>query len=106
MRPVFYAKNPIEAHIVRQFLEQAGLFAQVNGEMQNDLGVQPTVWVNNGDFPFAEALLIRYEEQRLSRSEEEPWNCPRCDSENPPTFDVCWSCEESSSIDEEEEPMA
>jgi hypothetical protein len=30
-----------------------------------------------------------------SEADRPPWACTRCGEPNPPTFDVCWSCEEA-----------
>jgi hypothetical protein len=48
------------------------------------------VWVENpDDAPRARALI---DEFQRSTSSGPSIICPKCGEENPPSFDLCWSC--------------
>jgi hypothetical protein len=50
----------------------------------------PQIWVENpGDAPRARDLIDEY--LRASPAGP-PVRCPKCGEENPPAFEVCWSC--------------
>jgi hypothetical protein len=104
MPVVYSAANPTEAHLCRQFLENEGIDARVDGEIlwqaRGDLppneSTNPTVIVSVENYEQARALVIQFKETVLADSDLESWSCSQCDEENPGSFDVCWNCGESS----------
>lgn len=59
------------------------------GELPVD-AARPQVWVDDAAHaPRARALIDEY----LAASPNgPPVKCPKCGEENPPAFDLCWSC--------------
>ena len=53
MKPIFTAKHPAEAHLIRGVLESAGIPAEVRGDQLygafGELPVLPTVWIAAAD---------------------------------------------------------
>ena len=50
----------------------------------------PQVWVDNpADASRARDLIDEY---LRSSPDGAPVTCPKCGEENPPSFDLCWSC--------------
>jgi hypothetical protein len=59
------------------------------GELPIDAAL-PQVWVENpADADRARALI---DEFLRSSSNGPAVKCPKCGEENPPAFDLCWSC--------------
>ena len=68
MIPVYHAAHGVDAHLVRDLLEDAGIPAQIRGEyLQGALGEVPvsgmvTVWVADADVARARALVQDWEQ--------------------------------------------
>ena len=56
------------------------------------MAVDAEVWVLDPELaPRCERLIAEY--QQAAASPGNPgWPCPACGEENPPGFDLCWSC--------------
>ena len=99
--------TPTEAQIARNHLKTAGITAYVSGGATADaLSLVGTALggvkleVPQSDVQRARALLFPEETENLAPQGSDdaedasaaPWNCPECDTEIAPGFDVCWSC--------------
>ena len=73
MKRVYEARDGLEAHMVAGLIEQAGIMAQVNGDMlQGGVGDLPaaglaSVWVADGDEQRARAVVGEREQSMLLR---------------------------------------
>ncbi len=83
-----------EAHLALNEVLHAGMTAEVRGQQRAPLA---------GEIPFSDALLelwvVRAQqeaaEQLLAEIDRAGEGAPRrcvCGEDNPPTFDLCWSC--------------
>lgn len=95
MHTIYTAADPLEAEILRSYLEAHGIVAQILGA---------ALWGGRGELPVdggprlvvddakrvddARELLRRYEHRRHSHAS---WRC-RCGEESPVHFEVCWAC--------------
>jgi len=83
MKKLFSAADPMEAHLVRGLLEEAGITAVVQGEAlwsaRGELpfgpNASPTIFVKAEDVERAQTIVIEYE----LRGREVPARCPECD---------------------------
>jgi hypothetical protein len=108
MKRVFIARGVSEAHLIRAYLENAGIDAIVRGEdlstvfggIPIDGDSLPSVWVLDED-NYAPAMdLIREtspsaepgEDHSASGSAERDWSCPACDERVDGSMLVCWNC--------------
>jgi hypothetical protein len=71
------ARNPVEAHIWQQALEEEGIRSQVVGDYLDagvgDLpGVSAELWVHRDDLARAEEILRQGQEAAAEEAEEEP----------------------------------
>ena len=108
MKRVYIARGTAEAHLVRAYLENAGIKAIVRGETLSavfggipiDADSLPSVWVMDGvDYDRAQELIA--ESSRAADAEEpEPgdsfgstdWECPQCGETIDHELLVCWNC--------------
>ncbi len=91
-----------EAHLALNELLHAGLTAELRGESRAPLAgeipfvdARLEVWVITAQAEAAAALLAEVD----AAGEGEPRRCPRCGEENPPAFELCWSC--GAALDEQ-----
>lgn len=84
-----------DAHLALNELVHAGLPATLRGESRAPLaGELPfpdariELWVEVSHAETAEAVLAEID----AAAAGEPRRCPKCGEENPPAFDMCWSC--------------
>ena len=95
---VYIAKDPPDAQIVCDLLNDNGLKAVVQGELlwgaQGEIPVgpatAPTVWVNEPDVERARGLIEQYESRPGPRPP--PWTCPKCHQKVGGQFTACWRC--------------
>lgn len=116
-RPVriYSAPVPAQAHILRGALEAAGIPAEVRGDQRTTLaGGLPVdacfaeVWVHARDLDASERILQEMlptggPSGALSIADAAPeggelglsaeWRCAGCGEDNPPSFELCWSCQ-------------
>lgn len=93
----YSAANLIEAHIVRDQLEEAGIKTHVfNENAQGGVGeipfthAYPEIWlVNDGDIEKARKVIKAYE---LPMKDAGARLCNHCGESNPGTFQICWRC--------------
>jgi hypothetical protein len=95
MPALYQAADPIEAEILRNYLEAHGIAVVVFGAI---------AWSGRGELPAdsyprlhlsdprdearARELLRQYEHRRHAHGE---WRCA-CGESSPVTFETCWSC--------------
>ncbi|MCJ8319815.1 MAG: DUF2007 domain-containing protein [Colwellia sp.] len=86
-------KNLIEAQEIKTFIKNE--FAQgAVGEI-SAFDAWPEVWViNDSDFEGAVAIV----ESSQSRLQSADWICKSCSEKNDPSFEVCWNCQQGSTI--------
>jgi len=96
MQPIYQAADPLEAEILRGYLQThgieinilgAGLWA-ARGELQVD-AYPRLILRNESDRPRATELLRVYEHRRHASTVE--WRC-NCGESSPTNFETCWSC--------------
>lgn len=96
MKRVYNAANLPDAHIVAGHLAQRGVRVRILnanaagaiGELPVDAAA-PQIWVEDErDAQRARRLI----EELLGAASGPPRRCPHCGEENPPAFDLCWSC--------------
>jgi hypothetical protein len=102
MQQVYVAGHPMDAHLVKGFLEAHGVAAVVRGETL--FGVRgeapmtadtlPTVWVlDDGAVGRARDLIAEYLQRRAADAAHgHPWQCPTCGERVEPQFTECWRC--------------
>lgn len=91
---VYYAKDPIEAQLLKGYLESQSVSVQLAdnasiggvGELPAD-ALETPLRVSADQFEHARQLLKQYE----TRGDEVIY-CPHCKETNYSNFDVCWSC--------------
>lgn len=99
MRRIYSAASPPEAHLLRGYLEAAGIPAVVQGEhaysarggLPIDFETLPSVWVAEGDAERAAELTSEF----FAEATEQPgpeWRCPRCGELLEAQFTDCWNC--------------
>lgn len=97
MLKLYTADNPIEAHLLRGFLEAHGIEALVQGdhlfggrgEIPLTFDTLPTVWaVRPSEHARAQSLLAEWQERpRLA-----DWACRACGEHIDGEFESCWQC--------------
>ncbi len=72
MKPVFSARDPVEAHLLRAVLESEGIEAKVMGEflylarggVPFDNHTEPSVWVSDEDLARARRIVEEFVRRR------------------------------------------
>jgi hypothetical protein len=108
MRQVYRARAVPEAHLVKGYLESAGITVVVSGEdiagLQGLLPVgsetSPAVWVADQDYTQAEALVATFLQEPSALAGATHWRCPTCGEDLEPQFTECWQCGTSRLPDE------
>jgi hypothetical protein len=97
-------RDVIEAETLRIRLASAGIHAVVQGgQTATTLSYvgsavgYPQVEVADDDYQSALAIL---ESDRVALETAGKWICSRCDEQNEPSFDICWSCNKTRGPDD------
>src|SRR3990172_12594189 len=93
----YCAANLLEAHMIRDLLEEAGIKTHVfNENAQGGVGeipfihTYPEIWlVNEGDIEKARKILAAYETPMKDTATR---LCGHCGELNPGGFQICWNC--------------
>jgi hypothetical protein len=96
MKRIYNAANLPDAHIVAGILAARGIRVRIlnanaagaMGELPVDAAA-PQVWVED---PRDEARAREAIDAFRAQPAGPARRCPACGEENPPAFDVCWSC--------------
>ena len=100
-KEIYSAANATEAHLIRGLLEQEAIETILSGE---DLSiatgglptevVQVKILVNEDKLSEAITFISKYEQTLKEPAQDgESWQCYKCSSVNPETFEICWSCQ-------------
>lgn len=101
MKEVYSAVNPIDATIVKDFLDGSGISATVRGEslwnlrgiIPHSTATAPSVWVDERDFDQAIKLVAEWEaKQKQPNESESTCRCPSCHELIESQFSACWNC--------------
>ena len=98
MRKVFTSMDLSETMLVRDAMLNHGIDAFTQNDHAGHSPVpefRPAVeiWVtNDGDYDAARRLVASTLSVIDSKTEAPPWHCAACGSENPASFELCWSC--------------
>jgi hypothetical protein len=98
MQRLYTAANLPEAYLLLHMLQAEGIAARVfNENAQGGVGelpfthTYPEIWVEREtDAGAARAVIRRFEDSM--KQGDAAVTCPRCEEENPGSFDVCWNC--------------
>jgi hypothetical protein len=95
MRKVFEAADPVEAGLLRGFLEDEGIACVLRNEQVAQAipttAFFPELWVERDeDHPRAVELIAAW--TRHSQEGARGWTCLGCGESVEATFDSCWSC--------------
>jgi hypothetical protein len=101
---VYSAANLLEAHQVKNVLQDEGIAAKVVGEaLQTAAGelpigwtTAPRLWVAQADYETARQIIDNWERERQTAKPIQsppPWVCSHCGEEVPGEFDICWNCQ-------------
>jgi hypothetical protein len=97
MRRVYIAHALLDAYLVRDLLNHAGIVARVlNEHARSGLGeipfdaAQPQVWIDRDHDAERALILVREFERR--RAIQGVVYCRACGEENPANFELCWKC--------------
>jgi len=93
----YRAANLLEAHMIQDLLEQAGIETHVfNENAQGGVGeipfvhTYPEIWlVDEDDLTRARDVIRDYENPVTDTSSRQ---CPQCGEMNPGDFQLCWNC--------------
>lgn len=97
MLKLYTAENPVEAHLLKGFLESNGIEAMVQGdllfggrgEIPLTFDTLPTVWaVKPSEHARAQILL----EEWNTHSVLPDWDCTGCGEQVEGDFESCWQC--------------
>jgi len=98
MRPLYQAKDRIEAQFLRDFLDRHLIRTAILGDYlagaagELPVNIYPTVWViENEDLPRAQELLARFHSQTTPQGGPD-WVCSQCGELVEGGFDLCWNC--------------
>jgi hypothetical protein len=98
MKPVYTARHPAEAHLIRGMLEAGGIRAEVRGDQLygafGELPVLPTVWIFDAAADReAQQLVAEYLRGTPARRHaHERWACAACGEQLEGQFTDCWNC--------------
>lgn len=99
MKKLHVAKQAVEAHLIKGFLEANGVDAEVRGAMlTSGLGELPgdvcTVWVlEDGQYERANQLVIAFLNGSLAiEHRHRNWACAGCGEPQEGQFTSCWNC--------------
>ena len=90
---VFSTRNPSEAHLLKNLLNDAGIQAVVVDDVIKAGGAQlpqPRVCVHQRDQTMTDVIVAEW--KRPVHTASATWPCPECGEEIDDTFDVCWNC--------------
>ncbi len=107
MKRVYNAANLPDAHIVAGHLAGRGIRVRIlnanasgaMGELPVDAAA-PQLWVED---PRDEARAREAIEELHAQASGPARRCPSCGEENPPAFDLCWSC--GSGLERPDDPV-
>ena len=101
MKKVYAASNPVDAHLVKGFLEGESISAEVQGEfvfgVRGEVPITPdtapSVWIlDDSDYDKAMALVATFSKPAQTGAHTGgEWRCA-CGEANESQFTECWNC--------------
>ncbi len=107
MKQVYSARNEIDAHLVKGFLDEQGIecvvqgaaLASILGEIPVTPDTSPSLWVRDEEFDRATDAIAGFKaEAKPAQPAGKPWTCPQCGESIEAQFTECWSCGESQPV--------
>ncbi len=100
MKRVYTARNLIEAQLLKDYLQSAGIEVYLQGEaLTGAIGelpadVTPSLWLRSDrDEPLAKKLIASFNQPREQDLPfHDPWQCPQCGEAIEAQFSQCWRC--------------
>lgn len=98
MRKVFSSIEISETVLVRDALMRHGIEAITQNEHSGrsatpEFRPPAEIWIlRDADYDTARQLVTDTLSTIDSKTEGAPWRCVACNSENPASFELCWSC--------------
>ena len=96
---VYKAANSNEAYFIKGLLEQKSLKVKLLGEnLSVAMGglplevIQVDILVHKTNYDEAKVILDKYEQELKNIEDGKKWVCKYCSKYNPPSFEICWSC--------------
>jgi Putative prokaryotic signal transducing protein len=104
MKRIYTAAHLLEAQLVVDLLEQAGIAAHIfNANAMSALGdlpmsaAWPQVWIVQAHQErHARAIIAAYQQPRAARSGKV---CAACSEASPGEFELCWNCGAALPVD-------
>jgi hypothetical protein len=98
MRKVFSSNEIAETALVRDALVQHGIAVVLQNEFSGRAAVPAfrppaEIWVERDeDYESARGVVVATIATMHGVTTAKPWICAGCREENPPSFELCWSC--------------
>lgn len=100
MKEVYCAADIVDAQMIKDYLEAAGIEAVVQGGLLTGIigeipvNTYPTVWVvEDDDYERARRLVDDYQHpEPAGQLYQEGWTCPECGQRLDAQFTQCWNC--------------
>ena len=99
MKKLYQALDRIEAQMLKDHLENAGVESVILGDFlagaagELPANLYPEIWlIDDDDTDRAGRLLQEFTKNRQQNSENGPWCCPNCGEWIDAGFDICWNC--------------
>ncbi len=108
MKQVYSARNEIDAHLVKGFLDEQGIESVVQGaalsailgELPVAPDTSPSLWVRDEDLDRAIEAIAGFKADAVpAQPAADPWTCPKCGESIESQFTACWSCGETKPPD-------
>ena len=98
---IYKAENSYEAHFIKGLLSKYSIESKLLGENLS-IGVgelpadvlQVDILVPKNQLEKSKDIISDYENNLSSNEIKRDWECPRCKNINPPSFEICWHCNE------------
>ena len=101
MKQVYSARDVVEAHLVKSFLDEKGIESVIQGAaLASILGAIPVtretlpgIWVRDEDEDRATDAIAGFKaEAKPAQPTAGTWTCPNCGEVIEPQFTECWKC--------------
>lgn len=98
MQRVFSSMELSETVLVRDALIHHGIEVFIQNEYANNSAIPEfrppaEIWIlSDADYDTASQVVRRTLSTIDSKIQGAPWVCLNCKSENPASFEICWSC--------------
>ncbi len=103
---LYKAANSNEAYFIKGLMEEYKIKIKLLGEnLSVAIGgipieaIQVDLLVHKDQLNKAKTIINKYENELKNNTTKKNWICSHCSNSNPPTFDLCWNCNQLSSIE-------